>query len=62
MERLDNQRERMTSGREQYIAKCRKAGIKMGRPATYKKSDEAMKAQYAKRNFPVKERSFFKAD
>lgn len=47
MERLTI-RERMTSGREQYIAKCRKEDIKMGRPATYKKSDEAMKAQYAK--------------
>lgn len=47
MERLTI-RERMESGREQYIAKCRKEGIKMGRPATYKKSDEAMKAQYAK--------------
>lgn len=47
MERLTI-RERMESGRKQYIAKCRKEGIKMGRPATYKKSDEAMKAQYAK--------------
>lgn len=47
MERLTI-KERMKSGREQYIAKCRKEGIKMGRPATYKKSDEAMKAQYAK--------------
>lgn len=47
MERLTI-KERMESGREQYIAKCRKEGIKMGRPATYKKSDEAMKAQYAK--------------
>lgn len=47
MERLTI-RERMASGREQYIAKCRAEGIKMGRPATYKKSDEAMKAQYAK--------------
>lgn len=40
--------ERMASGREQYIAKCRKEGIKMGRPATYRKSDDKMKAQYAK--------------
>lgn len=47
MERLTI-RERMTSGREQYIAKCRKEGIKMGRPANYRKSDEAMKTQYAK--------------
>ena len=27
--------ERMASGRDQYIAKCRKEGIKMGRPATF---------------------------
>lgn len=47
MERLTI-RERMESGREQYIAKCRAEGIKMGRPATYKKSDEVMKAQYSK--------------
>ena len=47
MERLTI-KERMESGRKQYIAKCRKEGIQMGRPATYKKSDEAMKAQYAK--------------
>jgi len=47
MERLTI-RERMTSGREQYIAKCRKEGIKMGRPSTYKKTDEQMKAQYSK--------------
>lgn len=40
--------ERMASGREQYIAKCRAEGIKMGRPATYRKSDDKMKAQYAK--------------
>lgn len=47
MERLTI-RERMASGREQYIAKCRAEGIKMGRPATYRKSDETMKTQYAK--------------
>lgn len=47
MERLTI-KERMESGREQYIAKCRKEGIKMGRPSTYKKTDEQMKAQYAK--------------
>ena len=47
MERLTI-KERMKSGREQYIAKCRKEGIKMGRPATYRKTDEAMKIQYAK--------------
>lgn len=40
--------ERMTSGREQYIAKCRETGKKMGRPDTYRKSDEEYKSQYAK--------------
>lgn len=40
--------ERMKSGRDQYIAKCRKEGIKMGRPNTYRKSDEAMKEEYSK--------------
>lgn len=40
--------ERMTSGRNQYIERCRKNGVKMGRPASYRKSDDAMKAQYAK--------------
>lgn len=40
--------DRMASGRDQYIAKCRKEGIKMGRPATYRKSDEAMREQYKK--------------
>ena len=40
--------ERMKSGREQYIAKCRKEGIKMGRPSTYRKSDEVMKEEYNK--------------
>lgn len=47
MERLTIQ-ERMASGRKQYIAKCHKEGIKMGRPASYRKSDEAMKTQYTK--------------
>lgn len=40
--------ERMSSGRDQYIAKCRATGKKMGRPATYRKSDEAMREQYKK--------------
>lgn len=40
--------ERMANGRKQYIAKCRKEGIKMGRPVSYRKSDDKMKAQYAK--------------
>ena len=40
--------ERMASGRDQYIAKCRKEGIKMGRPSTYRKSDASYKQQYGK--------------
>ena len=40
--------ERMTSGREQYIAKCRETGKKMGRPDTYRKTDEEYKSQYAR--------------
>ena len=47
MERLTI-KERMSSGRDQYIAKCRKDGIKMGRPSTYRKSDESYKGQYQK--------------
>ena len=47
MERLTI-KERMASGRDQYIAKCRKDGVKMGRPATYRKSEDAYKQQYAK--------------
>ena len=40
--------ERMTSGRTQYIAKCKADGKKMGRPASYRKSEEEMKEQYSK--------------
>jgi DNA invertase Pin-like site-specific DNA recombinase len=40
--------ERMASGRDQYIAKCRREGVKMGRPATYRKSDDVYKMQYQK--------------
>ena len=47
MERLTI-KERMESGRKQYIEKCRREGIKMGRPATYRKSDESYKEQYPK--------------
>ncbi|MCI2136266.1 MAG: recombinase family protein [Bacteroidales bacterium] len=47
MERLTI-KERMESGRNQYIAKCREQGIKMGRPSTYRKSDECYKDQYQK--------------
>ena len=47
MERLTI-KERMESGRNQYIAKCRREGVKMGRPATYRKSDESYREQYQK--------------
>ena len=47
MERLTIQ-ERMASGRNQYIAKCREQGIKMGRPSTYRKTEASYRAQYAK--------------
>ena len=47
MERLTI-KERMSSGRTQYIERCRRDGVKMGRPATYRKSDDKMKEQYKK--------------
>ena len=47
MERLTI-KERMASGRDQYIAKCRREGVKMGRPSTYRKSDDDYKDQYQK--------------
>ena len=47
MERLTI-KERMASGRDQYIAKCRREGVKMGRPTTYRKSDESYRDQYQK--------------
>ena len=47
MERLTI-RERMNSGRTQYINRCRREGIKMGRPSTYKKELESYKQQYQK--------------
>lgn len=47
MERLTI-KERMESGRKQYIDRCRKEGIKMGRPSTYRKSVETYKEQYPK--------------
>ena len=47
MERLTI-RERMNSGRTQYIERCRRDGIKMGRPATYKKELDTYKQQYQK--------------
>ena len=47
MERLTI-KERMTSGRNQYIAKCKEQGVKMGRPSSYRKSDASYKEQYGK--------------
>lgn len=47
MERLTI-KERMESGRKQYISRCRELGIKMGRPSTYRKSIETYKEQYQK--------------
>jgi len=47
MERLTI-KERMESGRKQYIERCRKEGIKMGRPSTYRKSVETYEEQYPK--------------
>lgn len=47
MERLTI-KERMASGRKQYIDKCRQSGVKMGRPSTDRKSDEEYRRQYPK--------------
>lgn len=40
--------ERMASGRDQYIKKCRETGKKLGRPSTYKKSLDDYRKQYAR--------------
>jgi DNA invertase Pin-like site-specific DNA recombinase len=47
MERLTI-RERMKSGQQQYITRCRKYGIKMGRTEGYRKSDDNYKEEYSK--------------
>ena len=47
MERLTI-RERMNSGRTQYIERCRRDGVKMGRPSTYKKDLDSYRQQYQK--------------
>ena len=47
MERLTI-RERMNSGRTQYIERCRRDGVKMGRPSTYKKDLDSYRLQYQK--------------
>ena len=36
----------MESGRKQYIEKCRREGVKMGRPSTYRKSEAEYREQY----------------
>ena len=41
-------RERMRSGQQQYIERCRKNGIRMGRTEGYRKSDENYKDEYNK--------------
>lgn len=41
-------RERMQSGQKQYIERCRKNGIKMGRAEGYRKSDDNYREQYIK--------------
>lgn len=41
-------RERMKSGHEQYVQKCKRDGVKMGRPSSYRKSDENYKKQYGR--------------
>lgn len=40
--------ERMSSGRNQYISKCKKAGIKMGRPIGFRKNEDEYRQQYSK--------------
>ena len=47
MERLTI-KERMASGRSQYIKRCRERGIKMGRPSTYRKSEAMYREQYSR--------------
>lgn len=41
-------RERMQSGQRQYIDRCRKNGIRMGRVEGYRKSDDSYKDEYSK--------------
>lgn len=40
--------ERMSSGRDQYIKKCKETGVKMGRPSTYRKSLDDYRREYSK--------------
>ena len=41
-------RYRMKVGYENYLKQCREQGVKMGRPETYRKSDEKYREQYVK--------------
>ena len=41
-------RYRMKVGYENYLKQCREQGVKMGRPETYRKSDETYREQYIK--------------
>lgn len=41
-------KERMESGRRQYISRCRENDVKMGRPDSYRKSDARRKDEYSK--------------
>lgn len=41
-------KERMESGRRQYISRCRENDVKMGRPNSYRKSDARRKDEYSK--------------
>ena len=41
-------RYRMKVGYDNYLKQCREQGIKMGRPETYRKSDEKYREQYVK--------------
>lgn len=47
MERLTI-RERMVSGQKQYISRCKKEGLKMGRPNGTHKEEESYREQYSK--------------
>jgi DNA invertase Pin-like site-specific DNA recombinase len=38
----------MKVGYDNYLKQCREQGIKMGRPETYRKSDEKYREQYIK--------------
>ena len=41
-------RNRMKLGYDNYVQRCKDAGVKMGRPSTYRKSEESYRQEYAK--------------